>query len=149
MRTELLDSVSESFVTAVPLIKKNLLRSFSIDHIPFQLSRSNLEALFSLNELRSASVSQLCNHLGISPPNMTPLIDKLVINGLANRTTSTEDRRVVQIEITEDGEQLCIDLQRRLAEQIRSKLDSLSDEDLIELRQCMRSLRNIASKIIG
>lgn len=94
MRTELLDSVSESFVTAVPLIKKNLFRSFSIDHVPFQLSRSNLEALFSLNELRSASVSQLCNHLGISPPNMTPLIDKLVLNGLANRMTTEEAGQV-------------------------------------------------------
>jgi DNA-binding MarR family transcriptional regulator len=147
MRTELLDTVSECFVTALPLIKKNLFRSFSIDNIPFQLSRSNLEALFSLYELRGASVSQLCNQLGISPPNMTPLIDKLVHNGLASRMTSTEDRRVVRIEITADGERLCMDLQKRLTDQIRSKLDSLSDEDLIELRKCMGSLRNIASKI--
>jgi len=147
MRTELLDTVSECFMTAVPLIKKKLFRSFSLDNIPFQLSRSNLEVLLSLYELRSASVTELCNQLRISRPNMTPLIDKLVNHELAERTTSTEDRRVVKIAITSGGDQLCKELQKKLTEQIRLKLDSLNDDDLLELRKCMASLQSIASKI--
>ncbi|WP_239615694.1 MarR family winged helix-turn-helix transcriptional regulator [Cohnella mopanensis] len=147
MRAELLDTVSECFLTSLPLIKKKLFRSISLDNIPFQLSRSNLEVLLTLFELRSASVSELCNQLRISRPNMTPLIDKLVRHELAERTTSTEDRRVVRIALTANGERLCQELRKSLTERIRIKLGSLEDEDLLELKKCMGTLQSIASKI--
>jgi DNA-binding MarR family transcriptional regulator len=124
-----------------------MFRNFPMEKIPLQLSRSNKEVLFSLFEVRSASVTELCNLLHISGPNMTPLIDKLVQFKLLSRKPSEEDRRVVQIEITNEGDLYCKELQLLLQEQIESNLDSLDDEDLIVLKESLISLKSIIMKI--
>ncbi len=147
MNAEIMETISESFVTVVPLLKKKLFRTFPIDNMPFQLSRSNLEVLFALYEARTATVSELCNQMRISRPNMTPLVDKLVLHELVDRRSGAEDRRVIQIRITAAGDQLCKEMHERLMNQIKSKLNSLEHADLIELQKCMISLKSIALKI--
>ncbi|RED58070.1 MarR family transcriptional regulator [Cohnella lupini] len=147
MNAEIMDTISESFVTVVPLLKKKLFRTFPIDNMPYQLSRSNLEVLFALYESRTSTVSELSNLMHISRPNMTPLVDKLVQHELVDRRTSNEDRRVIQIRITDAGDRLCKEMHERLMNQIKSKLDSLEHDDLIELQKCMVSLKSIALKI--
>lgn len=147
MKNELLDTIPEYFVAVMPLLKKKIFRTFPIDKMPLQLSRTNLETLFVLFEMRRTTVSELSNQLHISRPNMTPLIDKLVQHKLVERKTNEEDRRVIQIEITAEGDQFCKELHGLLLEQIKSKLDSLENEDLIELKKCMISLKSIVMKI--
>jgi DNA-binding MarR family transcriptional regulator len=103
--------------------------------------------LFLLFEIRRASVSELCNLLNISGPNMTPLIDKLAQLNLLSRNPSAEDRRVIQIEITAEGDSFCKEIQLLIHGQIESTLDSLNDDDLIVLRESLFSLKSIIMKI--
>lgn len=53
----------------------------------------------------SAGVSQnqLSHHLIVSPSNITRLIDRLIKDGYAERTTSKQDRRIKVIKITRNG----------------------------------------------
>jgi DNA-binding MarR family transcriptional regulator len=147
MKAELLKTISEHFASIVPLLHKKMFRNFPMEKIPLQLTRSNKEVLFSLFEIRRASVTELCNLLHISGPNMTPLIDKLVKFKFLCRKPSEEDRRVVQIEITNEGDLFCKEMKLLLQQQIESNLDSLDDEDLIVLRESLISLKKIIMKI--
>ncbi|BBI36312.1 MarR family transcriptional regulator [Cohnella abietis] len=147
MKADLIDTISHYFLTDVRLLRKKLFTSFPTDKIPHHLTRSNLEVLFVLFELRRTSVTDLCNRLCISRPNMTPLINKLVQHDWVERQTSSEDRRVIQIAITTKGDQFCKEIHELLLSQIKLRLESLETEDLIELKRCMDSLKSIAKKI--
>jgi len=148
MKNELLEVISEHFATAVlPLLHKKIFKAIPVDKLPLHLTPSNVDVLFLLFEMRSATVSELCNHLKISRPNMTPLIDKLVEYKLVERKTSEEDRRVIQIKITELGDQFCKEGQIFIRNHIKSTFATLENDDLIALKECFATLKTILMKI--
>lgn len=148
MKNELLEAVSEQFAGAVlPLFHKKIFKAIPIDKLPLHLTPSNMDVLFLLLEIRSATISELCNHLKISRPNMTPIIDKLVEYKLVERKTSEEDRRVTQISITALGDQLCKELQNSMRDHIKSTFASLENDDLIALKECLATLKTILMKV--
>lgn len=147
MKTDLSDSISESFVTVVPLLHQKLLRTLPLDQMTLNLSPTSFYLLRSLYEKRKATITELCNHMRVSRPNMTPLVDKLERHQLARRQPAAEDRRVVEIEITAEGDRYCREMRRKIVTHIHSKLDSLDAEDLAKLEQCLDTLKSIALKI--
>lgn len=51
-----------------------------------------------------ASVTELASRLALSQSSVTELIDRSVAAGLVVRVTSSEDRRVVLVRLTDEGE---------------------------------------------
>ncbi|RKP51682.1 MarR family transcriptional regulator [Cohnella endophytica] len=147
MKTDLSDSISESFVTLVPLLNQKLLRNLPLDQMALNLSPTNFHLLRALYEKRKATITELCNHMRVSRPNMTPLVDKLVRHGLVRRRPTAEDRRFVEIEITEEGDRHCREMRQMILKHIHSKLESLDEEDLAALEQCLNTMKTIALKI--
>lgn len=49
---------------------------------------------------------QLSEALDISPPNLVPVVDRMVARGLVERRASTEDRRLQQLFLTPEGQQM-------------------------------------------
>ena len=62
---------------------------------------SHMKVIFYLSKKKTMSVSNVAKCLYISKPNMTPIIDKLVSEGLINRFQDPNDRRVIRIQATE------------------------------------------------
>lgn len=118
-----------------------------MDQMKYHLSPTNMEVLIRLYELRSSTVSELSGQLHISRPNMTPLVDKLVQFGLVDRKTSQEDRRVIQLDITEEGDRHCRSMCQCFADQLREKLVSLEESDLVELNSCLFRFKSIVAKM--
>jgi DNA-binding MarR family transcriptional regulator len=147
LKPELMEQISGNFVDIVPLLQKKLFKSYPLEALPLNLSRTNIELLFAIYEAKRTSVSELCRRMGIARPNMTPLVSKLVDNGLITRSASPQDRRVVQIAILPAGERLWEDIRDSLKSRISENLSPLSIEDLLELQSCMATLKNIADKI--
>jgi DNA-binding MarR family transcriptional regulator len=50
-----------------------------------------------------ASLSEVGDHIGLSLPTMSMLVDGLVVRGLLNRRTDPKDRRRMTLTITETG----------------------------------------------
>lgn len=77
--------------------------------------------------------SDIAKTLGLTPPTLSYLSDKLVKRKFANRLTHESDRRVIYLEITDDGvdvlnratqagEKLRMNLFKKLTEQERDQL---------------------------
>ena len=49
-------------------------------------------------------MSEISNFLRITSPSVTQLVNNLADRGLVERSTDTEDRRVVRVRITDKGE---------------------------------------------
>jgi DNA-binding MarR family transcriptional regulator len=60
--------------------------------------------LFMLRSARASTVAELARELQTDPGAMTRLLDRLEAKGLCRRERSTDDRRVVRIALTPDGE---------------------------------------------
>ena len=67
------------------------------------LSTSQANALMRLYHSEACGVSEIGDHVGISNPAASQLIDRLVQMGLVERTEHLGDRRVKQLKLTEKG----------------------------------------------
>jgi DNA-binding MarR family transcriptional regulator len=63
-----------------------------------------------------ATISELAKRLHLAQSTVTELVDRTARAGLVRRSTSTDDRRVVYVELTEEGD-------RRFAEAFRALAD--------------------------
>ena len=95
----------------------------------------------------SLPISQIGKELHISKPNMTPLIDKLVKDKMVTRIRSKEDRRVVNIEITEEGKYFLLEARKVVEENIKENLSNLNDEELETLNESLENIKKLVFKI--
>jgi len=70
------------------------------------LTMSQLGTLFHLNTMGTSGVTDLGEHLGVTSAGASQLLDRLVQQGLIQRSEDPQDRRVKQIVLTEEGCQL-------------------------------------------
>jgi len=73
------------------------------------------------------TVSELARTHQVSPPTMSSMVDKLVKKGLMERERSEEDRRLVHVSITRDGEKLMSKAFSRLMGEVSKILEPLSN----------------------
>ena len=67
------------------------------------LSMSQLGALFHIHRMGHSGVTDLGEHLGVTSPAASQMLDRLVEQGLILRTEDPSDRRAKQIVLTEEG----------------------------------------------
>ncbi len=108
---------------------------------------SNMKVIFYLIMHGSCPVSKIANDLVISKPNMTPIIDNLLAEGYVNRYDDPNDRRIIIIEPTQKARDFVIQKKRESKELLSEKLSSLSDNDLLFLKDVLPKLAAVMSKI--
>jgi DNA-binding MarR family transcriptional regulator len=97
------------------------------------LSMSMLGALFHLHKMGSSGVTDLGGHLGVTSAGASQMLDRLVQQGLIQRSEDPDDRRVKQIVLTEQGCQVLKDGIRARHEWLQnlSKILSPQEKDQI------------------
>ncbi len=92
-------------------------------------------------------ISEIGKQLHISKPNMTPLIDKLVEDGWVKRSRSDKDRRVINVEITEEGKKFLFEARKVVEENIKENLSDLNEEELQTLNESLENIKKLTLKI--
>lgn len=144
--TEHIDHIAQRLFQVQPLLKKRMARLTAIQSeqgIPL----SHVQVLAMLEEMGSMSVSEVSKRFGIAKPNITPLVDRLVNAGLADRVRSEADRRVVNIVILPAGRERLAQIQSALNEHVSDWRHALSDEEFIRLADALDDLVKILGKI--
>jgi DNA-binding MarR family transcriptional regulator len=70
------------------------------------ISMPQLSTLMHLHHRGACGVTDIGEHLGVTSPAASQMIDRMVQQGLLERAEDTADRRVRQISVTEKGRQL-------------------------------------------
>ena len=81
-----------------------------------------------------ATVAELSRWLQVDPGSMTRLLDRLEKKGLCKRVRSTEDRRVVQVELTPEGEESITGVPAVLCDVLNAHLAGFSKTEWLALR---------------
>jgi len=71
-----------------------------------EVNRSELTALLVLHFRGQLTMSALASYLGVPLSTTTSLVKRLVRKGLVDRTQSTKDQRIMNVDLTEEGMQL-------------------------------------------
>ena len=104
------------------------------------LSMSMLGTLFHLNRRGHAGVSDLGQHLGVSSAAASQMLDRLVEEGLIERTEDPDDRRMKKISLTEKGcriYQESLSARMRWLEELESQLSEGEKETIRSALQLM------------
>ena len=92
-------------------------------------------------------ISEIGRQLHISKPNMTPLIDKLVEEGWVKRSRSDKDRRVINVEITEEGIKFLFEARKVVEENIKENLSCLDESEIETLNESLENIKKLTLKI--
>jgi DNA-binding MarR family transcriptional regulator len=88
-------------------------------------------------------VSDLARRMYLHPATVVGILDRLESKGLVQRTRSTEDRRVVEIDLTAQG-RVVVDQAPEVAQGMLVKgLEALSGEKLSHVSESMREIVRI------
>jgi DNA-binding MarR family transcriptional regulator len=93
-------------------------------------------AIGSLKPGEPMPMSALAEALHCDNSNITGIVDRLEAAGLARRQADARDRRVTAVIMTEQGERMQIEIQRRAGEPPPT-IASLSEPDAVALRDIL------------
>jgi len=90
-----------------------------------------------------ASVSALANCMRVSRPNISRAVDDLVNNGLVNRKRNPDDRRNIQLSLTDKGKKMIKNLHNKYGGILVEQFSILSDEELRVLSSALESMKKV------
>jgi len=96
--------------------------------------------LMRLKTVEGATVAELARWLNVDAGAMTRLLDRLEKKGLCKRVRSTEDRRVVRVELTPDGEAAIAEVPAVLSEVLNAHLAGFSKTEWHALRNYLQRM---------
>lgn len=111
--------------------------------VDLDLTMSQLKLLLLIASCRGSRVGDLAQRLGVTPPTVTTILDRLVEHALVRREADSLDRRLVIARLTPAGEGLLRQLQLLGAIDLSQYIDELDEEELRCLVVGMEALQRV------
>ena len=142
---------------------ETLFTTWSLLHQSYSLIYKNLDQLMTRAGISQAQASVLVVLKSVGRPlplsrlarllvqeaqSVTSLIDRLEGRGLVHRVPDTRDRRVINVELTPEGEALFERLYPGAQQGIFEILGVLSSRELHTLTEALRKLRNRGADVL-
>jgi DNA-binding MarR family transcriptional regulator len=111
-----------------------------VDHAlePRDLTHAQWVPLFKLHLGNASTVAELARECQLDTGAMTRLLDRLEAKGLVTRVRSSEDRRVVNLELTKEGREAARHIPTVLCKVQNAFLQGLSIEEWQQLKDLLR-----------
>lgn len=138
--------MAADFLTLLGYIREKFFRPAELI-TRTRLSHAQFHAVSILRRKGSLSMSELAHEMQISKQQLTPLVYKLIDNGLLVRKTDENDRRIVRIEVSESGKSMYEELHAEIKTAIVEKLKTLPGTELDELEQMLKRIHEILKNV--
>ncbi len=107
---------------------------------PVDLTNAQWIPLFKLFMGKASTVAELARECQLDAGAMTRLLDRLEAKGLCHRVRSVEDRRVVNIELTDEGRSVAAGIPEVLCRVQNAHLAGFSDQEFQALKGFLRRI---------
>ena len=136
------DAIAREILDIVPIIMR-VIRTEMRSHRSADLAVAQFRALLFISRNPGSSLLAVAHHLGLTPPTVSKMVDGLVLNDLVSRESSRADRRMVNLTLTAQGQEILDKArngaQTRLAE-ILSRLNSEEGETVLQAMHLLQPL---------
>lgn len=141
-----LPKVSEDIFRLVIKLNETIFKQDEfLKSMPFP--PSHVKVIFYLVHKSPTTMSEMAHKLCISKSNMTPIIDKLIEEGLAERAENPKDRRTILITTTDKALELFESHKKLIKARLASRIECLCTEDLETLHQSILMALPLLDKI--
>jgi DNA-binding MarR family transcriptional regulator len=114
-----------------------------------RLSMVNLHVLMLLVHEGPLRMHAIAESLDVSQASTTGIIDRMEELGYVARERDEDDRRAVNVVLTEAGRQLVAGMATERRERIAALLEGLTDDELTALATGLRALRLARERIVS
>ncbi len=104
------------------------------------LTLGQLKSLFFIDFDESTNFKKLAAALGVTPPNVTGIIDRLVEQGLVSREENPDDRRMLLLKTTDKGKALVAKLRESKISSMSGILAQLNSTELSALAEGLSAI---------
>ena len=94
-------------------------------------------------------MSRLADELDVSVASATGIVDRMERRGMVQRRHATDDRRVVDVHLTEQGTGIFRDLEAHRREHLARLLGELTQEELAGFLKGIRAIRAARKRLVG
>ncbi|MES1171027.1 MAG: MarR family transcriptional regulator [Actinomycetota bacterium] len=120
-----------------------LMRRFAAAEIWERASMREYDVLYTLSKCDEAlRLTELGQHVLLSQPALSRLVDRLVERGLVFRCEDPADARAVRVSLTEEGREVQREIGRAHARDVSAAMEPLTTEEL-------ETLRTLTAKLLG
>lgn len=111
--------------------------------LDLDLTMPQFKLLLLVASANGARVGDLAQKLGVTPPSVTTILDRLVDHGFVRRENDPIDRRLVIVRLTPQSHTLLARLNIHTDSDLIECLNEMTEEDLRSLLRGMEALRRI------
>ena len=150
VREDILEKVAIDLLSIPPLIFREIRRKLvkaTLASTHVYISPLHFEIMSLLRETGTLHVAEIGEKLHLAKAQMTHLIDKLADLNMVERNTDIADRRTINITLTDQGRAFLEEHKNRLVGTAMETMSRLTDEELEDLANTLRKLRDILSKL--
>ncbi len=133
---------------AVPLVMRYIRREIRRQGTPF-LSVPQLRTLVFLSFYPGSTLVSVADHLGVTPPTASAIVNRLVRRGLVNRTGHPRERRCIVLTLTRAGAQRLRYVREATCSVVADVLADRSVGELRKIAQGVTVLGNVFNEVIG
>jgi len=135
-----------------PLYNLNRTSATYIDQMSIRLKACNMDqpswrVLMLLGDKNPSSVGELSRRSVTKISTITRILMRMEKEQLVKRVPYPDDNRVIEVFITDRGNEVLADLRLLAAELYKSAFDGISDEDIVSFTGVLMKLRKNLSEI--
>ena len=143
--TQVVQDAAQQLLEAVPLVMRTI-RAQLRSHRRADISVPQFRAMGYIDRNDGASLSDLANHIGLTLPSMSKLIDGLVSRKLMTRVAHSRDRRRVCLSLTPLGRQELAGALRSTESFLADRMSELAEHDVQNILHAMQLLKGLFSQ---
>lgn len=140
--SKLVEETAHQVLDTVPVVMRTIRAEFrgqrSVD-----LSVPQFRTLAFIKNNDGASLSSLANHIGLTLPSISKLVDGMVSRGLVDRDEHREDRRRISLRLTPQGKSELEAAHSHTQAFLADKMSSLTKEELAIIVHSMQILKDL------
>jgi DNA-binding MarR family transcriptional regulator len=137
----------DGLAEAIARLRRALRRGARVADPANTLAVAQLELLTALAEQPSARPGQLARRLNMRPNTVTTIVNALATQGMLNRVAAEDDRRAVELTVTEAGQQAVLAWQATNAAVLNLALSALPAQQRRALAAAVPALQALAGEI--
>jgi DNA-binding MarR family transcriptional regulator len=136
------DILIQSILEFFPLINEKIFKDMK-----YKNSFHQMRLVGMLENDNGKPMKYFCEKLMIPKSNLTKVANRLIEEGLIERKRDEKDRRIINLYITEKGEEELDKHKQFIKDNIKIKLKELSDEDIKKLISDFEDIEEILNRL--
>lgn len=133
---------ARELLDVVPLIMRDI-RTEMRSRRTAELNVPQFRTLLFVSRNTGSSLSQVADHIGLTLPSTSKLVDDLIKGDLMTRQEHTADRRRVSLAVTARGLTLLEASRKGTLAYLADKLEGISGAERETILKAMKALRNV------